>query len=213
MSAIKDATGQVFGRLTVLHRDHSRAERRAYWICQCSCGKLASVCGVSLRRGNTKSCGCGALESRSSSGKKHATHGQSDTPTFSSWSSMMDRCLNERSRGYQHYGARGITVCEQWRTFLGFLADMGERPAGTTLERIDNGRGYEPGNCKWATKADQSRNRSSVRLTMEIARSIRADSRGSRELAALYGVTPATIRAVRAGHIWRKVNEIGRAHV
>lgn len=83
----------------------------------------------------------------------------SRTSTYAVWRSMLARCMNPKAKDYPRYGGRGITVCERWRTFENFLADMGERPAGLTLEREDGSRGYEPRNCKWATPTEQARNR------------------------------------------------------
>lgn len=86
-------------------------------------------------------------------------HGLRETPTYRSWTSMISRCGNPNNVSWAHYGGRGITICDAWRTFLGFLADMGERPEGKTLDRINNDGNYEPGNCRWATASEQSRNR------------------------------------------------------
>jgi len=89
------------------------------------------------------------------------THGLTRSAEYSVWSSMIDRCTNCRSKDWSWYGGRGITVCERWKRFENFLADMGLRPAGATLDRIDNLQGYEPGNCRWTTIAVQARNRRS----------------------------------------------------
>lgn len=104
----------------------------------------------------------------SKKGKPHGcrTHGYYGTATYSSWASMISRCTNPKSTSWPIYGDKGITVCERWLKFENFLADMGERPAGMSLERKKNEEGYTPENCGWATRAEQSRNRSScIRLT------------------------------------------------
>jgi hypothetical protein len=99
-------------------------------------------------------------------GERSKTHAMSATKTYGIWQSMLNRCRNPNQGSHQDYGARGISVCDRWLVFENFLADMGEAPPGLTIERQDNNRGYEPGNCIWATRLVQSNNRRNVhRLT------------------------------------------------
>jgi hypothetical protein len=109
-----------------------------------------------LKRGLIKSCGC--LQ-RETVGEIARTHGQSLTATYISWTGMKSRCFNKRQPNFQHYGAKGVTVCNRWLQYENFLADMGERPVGKTLDRIDPVGNYEPNNCRWATPMEQTHNR------------------------------------------------------
>jgi hypothetical protein len=144
----EDMAGRVFGKLTVLRRaPREPGPGPAVWVCLCECGTVTTATGGNLRKGRAFSCGC-----------VRRKHGMAGSPTWVSWRSMRDRCLNVRNPGYANYGGRGITIAERWDDFAAFLADMGERPKGLTLDRIDNDGNYEPGNCRWATMRTQSRN-------------------------------------------------------
>lgn len=161
--------GDVFGRLTVIREAGRQGDGRAYLV-RCICGQKKVVPGRNLRSGNTKSCGCYRRErgrtlteqlTGTGPGPKHG-HAAESSPTYRSWNAMLARCSNPNQIGFSRYGARGITVCDIWRGDRGFetfLAFMGERPEGLTLDRIDNDRGYAPANCRWATPTEQARNR------------------------------------------------------
>lgn len=161
---IPDLTGLTSGRLVVVgfsHIDHLGASR---WKCLCSCGNTCVVRSNSLRSGKTKSCGCFNRESAAVRMKKQRTihgHGRhpSRTATYRTWCALRTRCNNPRSQDYKDYGGRGIRVCPRWDSFENFLSDMGERPKGLTIERMDNDGDYEPSNCKWATNSEQQRNK------------------------------------------------------
>jgi hypothetical protein len=134
------------------------------------------------------------------------THGLSSDPTYIAWRNMLSRCLNPNVPRAANYSGRGIGVEDaRWLSFDGFLADMGLRPAGLSLERRDNSRGYSKANCRWATVSEQNRNRRSVKLTMARAAEIRAlaGSVGPSELARRFGVSPRTVYGVIVGETWK----------
>lgn len=151
-----DLTGEVFGRLIVLSYV-DRVNRNKRWLCQCSCERLVIVYGSNLKCGTTKSCGCLRRELAI---KRATIHGGYRTPTYSSWHSMKNRCYNKKSLDYPHYGGRGIRICRRWFFhFKNFLEDMGERPTGTSIDRIDVNGHYTPDNCKWSTPSEQNSNK------------------------------------------------------
>lgn len=154
-----DMVGRRFGRILVVSRVDGSAPAR--WMCQCDCGRTKEMNGGNLRYSKSTSCGCGEDESRRKP-KKHghtsaAVNGQS--PTYMTWQSMILRCYRPSARN-KLWQREGILMCDRWRhSFENFLADMGPRPSGTTIDRIDNAKGYELSNCRWATPTEQSRNR------------------------------------------------------
>jgi hypothetical protein len=149
-----DMTNQRFGRLVVTSFAEKR-ENHGYWLCQCDCGATKVISGRNLRKGLTASCGC---LHRDMIRTFSLTHGLSRSPTYGTWGSMHSRCTNPKQQAYARYGAVGIRVCERWRTFDNFLFDMGKRPRGMTLDRINPFGDYEPNNCEWATQDKQTKN-------------------------------------------------------
>lgn len=163
-----DLQGRTFGRLTVMRKAASDRFGHVRWECSCSCGATPTVQARHLAEGLTRSCGC--LRSDTSR-VVNARHGQSRVGKRSAeyriWCGMKGRCSNERGPAFKDYGGRGIRVCPEWEaSFEVFFADMGPRPTPQhSLDRKDNDRGYEPGNCRWATKSEQAFNRRPKRRT------------------------------------------------
>lgn len=157
--------GEVFGRLVVIADAPSKRSgqsKRPQWKCLCECGRIKILLSRQLTHGSTKSCGCWQAEYRHIQ-KANFQHGHNSrpkcSPTYSSWAAMRGRCEYPNMNGYKNYGGRGINVCERWKDFKNFLADMGERPSlDYSIERVNVNGNYEPKNCAWLLKRDQWKN-------------------------------------------------------
>jgi hypothetical protein len=185
-----DISGQHFGRWTAI------ASIGDGWLCRCDCGTEKVVSSSHLRNGRTKSCGCATSELLS----QPRTHGKRHTRAWKIWSGIIQRCNNPRHARYADYGGRGIAVCDSWKTFEGFYADMGDPPEGCSIDRIDNELGYCKSNCRWSSKIEQARNTRTNRIF-----EINGVSKSLAEWCEIYGViyTTAHSRVSRGWSIER----------
>lgn len=156
-----DLTDKVFGHLLVLNEVPNRAsDGSVQWRCLCSCGKTTVASANNIKRGITQSCGCLQVQQQKFGSITHGhSCGGALTPTYAAWNNMIARCTNPKDQSYEHYGARGISVCQYWMKFENFLQDMGEKPEGLVLDRKNNNGNYEPGNCRWVTYSVSNQNR------------------------------------------------------
>lgn len=180
-----DNSSKTFGKLQVLGFAGVGRNGSA-WFCKCDCGNIVKVLQGYIKHG-TKSCGCSVKERLII---VNTSHGMSRSYTYKSWASMIARCFNKNHDAYERYNGRGITVCDHWRKFENFLADMGERPQGLTLERKNNAGNYEPGNCKWATTKEQNNNQRTNRIL-----TFKGESMNLTQWSERLSVTPSLLKA------------------
>jgi hypothetical protein len=203
----KVVAGRRFGRLVVLGFSHSDGRLR-WWVCRCDCGTTLAVKGASLtspsRKGRKSSCGCLQREVAKT---YLTTHGASHRPEWHAWRAMLDRCENPSNRGYRRYGGRGIAVCQEWHGddgYHAFYAEVGPRPSSEhSIDRIDNNKGYEPGNVRWTTRDVQAANTRSVILVEH-----NGDTRSLRAWSIHFGIPHQTLtgryhRGVRGDALFR----------
>jgi hypothetical protein len=171
-----DVIGKTFNYVTVVADTGERKGRAPLYLCRCVCGTEFLSIASNVAGGNKKSCGCKRGQAQigvkrpwlSELNKQRAKHGGYKSKAYSIWRGMLQRCFNPNAKSYHRYGGRGITVCDRWMDFANFLEDMGEAPENLTIERVDNDKGYEPGNCVWAPLKVQANNRSdNVNVTHE----------------------------------------------
>lgn len=202
LASISDISGQKFGAWTAIEqapRPPGLKQLGTFWRCRCECGNEEIINGGRLRAGRMKR-GC-----LTCSGRLHGKTGRNCSPTYNSWRAMRGRCLRPDDTHFRYYGGRGITICDRWRdSFPNFLADMGVRPQGKSLDRIDVDGPYSPDNCRWADRKTQARNTPRYKITDEQRIAIKeAASYGvpARAIATLCGVARSTISVI--------VNDLG----
>jgi len=180
--------GQRFGNLTVESRDESSNRRRAVWFCRCDCGRHRLIDGSDLRSGKRVSCGTAGCKRSGNPGRPQKSNDYHRTRK--SWKSMVDRCINPKNISFHRYGGKGIKVCPRWlNSFYAFVSDLGYRPDGTSIDRIDGNGNYEPSNCRWATRKEQARNHSNAAKVTHKDRSF-----SYAEWSEITGIPARTIR-------------------
>ena len=198
----QDLSGMRIGRWMVLSPAHKKGSRTA-WHCVCDCGKRGTPTDNNLLRGKSRSCGCAQREAAH---RNRFLHGLVGSKEHTAWANAKARCFDPKNPRYACYGGRGIYMCAEWaQSFAAFLTHIGPAPGGTTLDRIDVNRGYEPGNVRWATKAVQARNKRTTRLDLMDASAIKTlyrDGVKQTHIAALFDITQGMVGRIVRGDAW-----------
>jgi hypothetical protein len=189
--------GQRFHRLFVISFAGRTKNHKMAWNCICECGtRTVTTANELTHKNGPRSCGC---LRRERSKERTTVHGFSGMPEYKTWKDMIDRCYSENCIAYKYYGGRGISVCERWRqSFSDFLEDMGNRPCGHTIDRIDNDGNYEPANCRWATRREQASNRRKAVPRAEIVIEFNGMQKTVSEWSEYTGVKVGTISCRRS---------------
>ncbi len=195
-----DMTGTIIGRLIVVSLDgpyQCGARVKYRWNCRCDCGVTIKVESSNLRNGHTSSCGCLRVDSAS----KHSLWG---SPTYQSWSKMIQRCENPNALQFDRYGGRGITICKRWHDFANFVEDVGIRPSlNHSIDRIQTDGNYDKDNCRWSTRKEQMRNRrNNVNVTID------GETQCLKDWAAHFGIHINTVRARMKNNNWDAIRAL-----
>lgn len=216
MGKLIDLTGRRFGRLLIVDRAKN-GHSGPRWNYLCDCGTVGDVYGRSLLHADQRSCGCLQREAAAEVGRSRSTHGATSgggrTPEYQSWRSMRERVLNTNHHAYYRYGGRGITICDRWlhgdakiTGFECFLIDMGPRPEGTSIDRINTNGPYAPDNCRWTTAAVQARNATDTKMSgidVGILKSMAAnDNAALSTLATKFGISKQHAWRIKTGERW-----------
>lgn len=210
MPAARNIAGLKSGRLTAVSFSHKQGQKNM-WSCLCECGNRVTVELSSVTCGKTLSCGCYASErKREVCIKRNTTHGVSNTAAYKIWHDMHRRCYDERRKSFKNYGGRGIQVENSWHVFENFLADMGQPPAGLSLDRIDNDGNYSAKNCRWSNGIEQANNRRNNTTHL-----IGGLLLTSVQVARKFGINYATLRSLLNRNNWtieRIIEKHGTKH-
>ena len=197
MARLIPLTGQKIGRwlIGVSYAHPTRGERMYHCICECGAEK--NVKHTHLSTGKSNSCGCAVIK-----------HGMANSNEYRVWDSMVGRCHRVTHHAFKSYGGRGIFVCDEWRTFEKFYADMGAQPKDMPLERLNNSQGYDRGNCVWASVTEQARNRRTTKLDVEKVATIKRlleENVAQQKIADMFSVTRGNIGHIAQELTWREV--------